>query len=1752
MADLARTHPVLLGPVRLETRFTATELLVRIFPDEWSVDGVQPLPTRAELGAVTAYWTALWRAAGEPGGERAAWQELTGRVAQGRAAHLIRTHVPANPADRPSGLLAGTTVLVITTERALPAGDRPATVAYWTAVWQAHGDRGRTRTADAALLAAVGPGRAAAVRARPPAGLEGAPLTAANEVAVAFLVVPPPPDAEVAPQSWTRPAEAVLLPDRFEVFGYRDGRLVCRATGAPVTGPLPVGPDPATPREEQLRVDEGTGALRVPPALAWLTDFDAAVAAGMAVRIPLDDTLRTGLHRLVVLGLRTGATPEESAGQLAELIGHQVRSPAGFALLPQGTPTNNSEETAAGPDPRRETEAARRAVHGLSADTQPGDRAARTDGRWLAELLGIDPAALTGVPHADGTDLREARAANTALWPATWGSHLRTVLHPMLSEETIAQTRDFFLRHVSGRGPLPVVRIGRQPYGILVTTAFGQLTWPGPDRHRAGLHRVLTEAAADWEKATAHVARLGTADRDTHRQLLDILGLHPSSAEFHQRYAQSVDDLFNREDLGGQGHLVVSALEQLRMAEPVRALLTRLGADGADPDLLGRLFTDGQHPLLGPLVDDRPPSETRPVRPYTTAPARNYLQWLAGHAGTDLEAVRQETGFEDDARPAALLHLLLRHAVLVTWVETGRRLALARGLPAPSPADPPFIHIADDPEQPEVLLPSESRYRQLYAPAPEITGNGEPLHRFVPAALAAGHPATAELREVVEALELLAKLPTARLERLVTEHLDCATYRLDAWRLGLATEKLMDLRYGPDGAGIPRRGLHLGAYGWLEDVTPRTGLLDEAPVPQELRDVFGAAALPHDPRNGGWIHAPSPAQAATAAVLRAGYLANGHREGTAAFAVDLGSGRVRTALALLDGLRQGQSPGGMLGRIFERGLHEGHPDVELDRFVPLLRGAFPLRAGRLSDGPASPDEVRLVEARTVVDGLELVRRATRDGLVHYPYGADGLPEDATGRQRDAMDAELRNLLDIHDALADLAVAESTHQTLLGNAERAAATLDAYAKEGFPPDPEVVRTPRSGTTLTHRLALHLTAGLGPDHGAGAAVRNSPRARAEPAVNDWLTGLLPDPEDVAVQVTWTDPVSGAPRERVITQAELGLQAVELLWAVRPAGEASTGDLDDRIVRELLGALLPPRPDARPVIHYTRRVPGKITFFELAPLIGALRGLLTTSRPLRATDLMPGAGTVPVDRTADEAVHLRRERPARVLESLTELRTRTAQFRDGLGALLPAGPPPPAARTELLHRIDEFLAGYADLAAGAGRFGLLRSGWAELSVWRRQVFTDVLAAVAGTAARMDRALRQADGLLEQYDRLPRDVPDAERYRLLRQAERLLRTVPADPSPEPPALYRAVLRSRRQEFADRQADLGAVRETARTTLSGLLAEVAALLPLGDLDPVGLDLIPYGDRVVVQARELLARTRGLLEEADGRIGAAEQCLRAYDAAVTGPDRVRAGLDALKALLGEDVLAVPEFTPSEALAADWRAALRDSDALIAHLRSDPPAPRSFPVEDWLHGMARIRDKPRLWEKTVVLADALNGYGGLTVTREEPRLLPVQLPHRPGDHWLAMDFPKDPRRRRALDEDRVLYTAHYAARTAQPLPGVTGACGLLLDEWTEVVPTGHETTGIAVHYDGPDSEPPQAMLLVAPPRPDGDWSTGDLLAAIADTFDLARARAVEPAHLEDTAYAQLLPATVMSATRKPITVSTDLALGNLRWKATAHD
>ena len=399
---LSDAFPVLLGPVRIEYRFTTTELLVRVFPDEWTVDTFEEKLTAGEQDLALRYWTAYWQAGGDATGRLAAWRDLTSHVGPGRAGYVARTRRPRNPGEEPHRTSGGQVVLVVAETDPLPAADRAAGGTYWRAVYRAGRAAAALRAADTALDTAVGATRAARIRSRRPAGLDREPAAGtrqAADVLVAFLDLPAPAAGDTRPATWTAPARARLLPDRFTLLGYSGGQLVLDVTGNPVPADLPVGPDPSAPDAGQIST--GPGGLHVPGPLSWLVDLDAAVAVGMAFRVPLTDAVRGGLDRLVALGLRV-RTPAVSTADLQTLVTHQADSRTGFRLLPQGTPTNNTGSTPSALGTVDE-DAARFAALTPPAPVTAGDWAAKTDGQWLAELLGIDPAVVAAVPGADGT-----------------------------------------------------------------------------------------------------------------------------------------------------------------------------------------------------------------------------------------------------------------------------------------------------------------------------------------------------------------------------------------------------------------------------------------------------------------------------------------------------------------------------------------------------------------------------------------------------------------------------------------------------------------------------------------------------------------------------------------------------------------------------------------------------------------------------------------------------------------------------------------------------------------------------------------------------------------------------------------------------------------------------------------------------------------------------------------------------------------------------------------------------------------------------------------------------------------------------------------------------------------------------------------------------------------------------------------------------------------------------------------------------
>ena len=1704
--------PLLLMPLRIETRFTPEELWVRIYPDQWAVDGFEDKLSDTEVINATRFWASMFRAGGDEGMRRAAWRSLVASSGSGRAGWIIDEFAPLNQAEEPIRVDADEVILVVVGDLALSDQDRTAVATYWEQVWRADGDA--DAAFETALRDALGDSLADTVLGMPPHAFDERPAGVDPEVAVvtiAFCELQAVGAGDTKPSSWTQAARASVLPDRIVLLGYRSGRQVLEAVGRQIPPSLAVGPDPGAGPGEQFRVENGE--LVVPDELRWMVDFDAAVEVGMALRIELQAGMENGFDRLFAVGIRSGSTAAEDQVDLEELLIHHHRSRAGMSIVAQGTPTNNTEGVPSGFDRLDDPDLSYNRYLGRGSNlVDDPEWASKQDGQWLAECLGIDPAVFAAVAGADGTDQAEARAMNSALWPATWGYFLESMLHPLLSDRQVEQTRSFFIDYVSGRGRVPTLRLGRQPYGIVPATALAKLRFGTgrPEDLRAipdlpmlnAVNTLLAAVAADLAELTAAVPHAYAAG-DPHQTLLDVVALHPASVEFHQRYAESIVDIFNRFRLDNVGAEFFDVWNTLGQVFAGRRVLAHLGYTGTgSPDILGKLFHTTQYKLKGPIVDDRPLSEEAAVRAYCDD-GRNYLHWLADAGRSSLEELRQEIGFTGDQEPTALLYVLLRHALLLSWWDAAIRIRLDAGIVdeaglLAARKEPPFVHIANTQK-------TESRWQVLYDGAEAVTGNVMlPLHEAIPGLL--GEPAARHLREVTEAIRALADLPTARLERLLAEHLDCCSHRVDAWRLALVTRRLLDLRDISPTAGLggvrpqPRRGVHLGVYGWLHDVRPEPRVLEPVELPEDLVPAFSAGPAPmRDSTNGGFVHAPSLNHAATAAILRSGFMANATPEHPDTMALNLSSERMRLAMSVLQGLRNGQPLGSLLGYRFERGLHERHGLAEVDAFIQPLRLAFPSAGDR--------------DGRICIDGLEFARHVQKPGNRSYPFGRPDLPAASDG-QRQAMDLEVGRLLDVHDAIADLVLAEGVHQAVLGNVDRVASTLDAIGRGGFPPEPAVLETPRHGITLTHRIGIHLLAGLNHLASPVAGMAMTPRAIAEPGVNELLASVLPPPTDVVVRVRWTDP-DGSARDRLVSQQELALQPIDLLYLVRLESQAALGELDERILR-FVADVEGLRPDVAMTVHLTERVVGRATFFEIAPLIGHLRTVVTTGRPLWASDVVRSGDA---RSSADALAHADRARPAAVAARLDVHRTMLQDLRAEIDTALAD---PVANRVALLADVDDLVDRAGEALVGSGQFGLPSGGWGQLTATRAVLFGDLLATVAALTERWRGRLARADAGLARDSALPSTATDAERIAVLLLADREVRDVPTSPVPTAAAEYRTAITAQRTAFADRLDQLESVAGEA-TGLADALARVDALLPVGAFDAEPFSIAAFEDRAIDLCRDAARALGFMISEADTRSVHAAGHLAAHDLAAPGQPRVDALTATVGALLGPDALFVPEFDLPAAQADEWDAAIQwaRSGSLLAGFPTRP-----FPVDDWLHGVARVRAPVRAWEQAALLASAFG--------RPEPELTPAQFPHA-SEPWLALEWPPTT----TLTGERLLYTAHYPAAFDKTGP----QAGLLVDEWVEVVPGETATTGIVFNYDSPDSEPPQAMLLVVPPDPTGGWVWEDLIGALHDTLDLAQQRALEPSAIAATAYAAFLPATVSEATVRGLGISANFAVNN---------
>jgi hypothetical protein len=1105
-------------------------------------------------------------------------------------------------------------IAVTTHEKVLTVAEVEHGQAYWTAVREAGGD-----DPWAALAKRFGANRAGWV------ALSTKPLNWAAAAADPALALDFPPVDITKRDAWTVAPHSRVMPDRFVLLGWRAGKLVLEQVGQRIDDVLVLGPGPLGDDESNPTItrDELDGTLALDGSLEWLRDFDLAVRRGMGFRARVTaEDIDAGFDQLVVLGLRASAGADDAKGLLEDLVDNHRWSQAGFALVPQGTPTNNT----GGND-----SAWSRAAGGPQGEptaphfTPVQDRSAATDGQRLAEHLGIGYEPLLSAEGAETADHAEAVAMNRALYAGTLGYYLDHMLEEAVDDAGLAAMRRHFVEHVTGRGPLPAIRVGGQPYGVLPTSSFPRWRPDGSDdrvmfRRLGGfdtaLYAVLRRFDEAWTALVDDVPTAGVGDGP--ERLLAVLGLQPTSAELYQRVGYSYDYLKNLEAFAWGGDEFDDVLKMALEGLEARGLLGALGYEGQRSDrstkpypLLLQMIWRHYHTRLDAarLIDSKPLSETDRIAPFDVAGGQNYVDWLLGNARHADRLEAQDFGGAQ--RPTALLYMLLRFSLLMETARGAHVWLRDREVRAQMLVrSRKFMNIGPQ--------PSPSIWEALRAPANSLVAaesTAQTLLEVLHMPQFAGDAGEA-LQEHLAGLDVLRALPTARLERALVEHIDTLGYRLDAWQTSLFARRLHRQR-GLDAELDKRRtGAYLGAYGYLEGVRATPGRRERVPeeraLPPELRD---GTDLYVATEGGGFVHAPSLNHATAAAVLRNGYLTHATPGQPDALSVNLSSDRVRRAMSLLDGIRNGQSLEVLLGVQFERGLHDWTTrpidPVILDDLKPQFRAAFPIRRTRVPQAAeAGAGASTVTEDHHVVNGLELAR----SGLA-FPYGVTGLPALTAG-QRAAIEHEKDRIADALDALRDVLTAESAYQLALGNFDRAAAIVRSLGDGTLPPDVEVVRTPRgTGLSFTNRLVVQLAPATVAN--PWPAVPLTERARLEPALNHWLGVALGKPGEVHCSVTVQAPagttIAGLPLTVSVSLAALGLQPIDLVSVVRSqADERGVAELEARVRYHVARAHGVP-DDAIVTIAFGDGGAGERSFAEALALADRLRRLVGIATPL-----------------------------------------------------------------------------------------------------------------------------------------------------------------------------------------------------------------------------------------------------------------------------------------------------------------------------------------------------------------------------------------------------------------------------------------------------------------------------------------------------------------------------------------------------------
>jgi hypothetical protein len=290
--------------------------------------------------------------------------------------------------------------------------------------------------------------------------------------------------------------------------------------------------------------------------------------------------------------------------------------------------------------------------------------------------------------------------------------------------------------------------------------------------------------------------------------------------------------------------------------------------------------------------------------------------------------------------------------------------------------------------------------------------------------------------------------------------------------------------------------------------------------------------------------------------------------------------------------------------------------------------------------------------------------------------------------------------------------------------------------------------------------------------------------------------------------------------------------------------------------------------------------------------------------------------------------------------------------------------------------------------------------------------------------------------------------------------------------------------------ADLTTRATAAETALQAAVTSAAALIapsPSSDLaalaaagDALGaFGLLPAGaGAAATDPKTAAAYLTAAVAAARGRLTKV-QALRATPRPASDPTGAY-DLAILTQLFGEDFRVLPVVTPGNA------AQLTQAFAASTALQGGHP----LEAWRWVRRTGTVRQSAARLGEALLFAQTLGTGSGRD-------LAVAQIPFDPAATWIGLPGPLPK-----------LPTTGLVAQMAGAIDFTRGVAGLFIDEWTEVVPSDTQTTGVSFQASTPSARAPQSLLLAVSPDPSKPWDLDTFEAILNETFDLAQQRLVD--------------------------------------------